>query len=168
MTHATRLSIERTTTTPEATQRLAAALAGVAVPGDLICLWGELGAGKTVFAKGFGRGLGVATTINSPTFVLMAEHEGRIPLFHLDLYRLADASDVWSGGLLDDRQATGVTVVEWPERLGVALPGARLDVRINGTGDAPRVIRVEAGDPALAGYVAAAAAVDLADPMTVR
>lgn len=168
MTQVARLSIERTTTTPEATQRLAAALAGVAAPGDLVCLWGELGAGKTAFAKGFGRGLGVASTINSPSFVLMAEHEGRIPLFHLDLYRLADATDARSSGLLDDRQATGVTVVEWPERFGVALPASRLDVRIDGTGDAPRRIRIEAGDPVLARYVTAAEAAELGDPMITR
>ena len=161
-------AIERTTTSPEATQRLAAALAGVAAPGDLVCMWGELGAGKTVFAKGFGRGLGVATTINSPTFVLMAEHAGRIPLFHLDLYRLGDAGDAWAGGLLDDRQAAGVTLVEWPERLAVALPRARLDVRIEGTADAPRRITVEARDPALARYAAAAAAADLGDGAPAR
>lgn len=154
--------------TPEATQTLAAALAAVAAPGDLVCLWGELGAGKTAFVKGFGRGLGVASTINSPTFILMAEHEGRIPLFHLDLYRLADASDAWSGGLLDEREATGVTVVEWPGRLGAALPASRLDVQIEGTGDAPRRIRIEAGDPALAGYIAAAGAAKLDDPPAGR
>jgi tRNA threonylcarbamoyladenosine biosynthesis protein TsaE len=156
-------AIERMTTSPEATQRLAAALAGAAAPGDLVCVWGELGAGKTVFAKGFGRGLGVTTTISSPTFVLMAEHAGRIPLFHLDLYRLGDAGDAWAGGLLDDRQAAGVTLVEWPERLAAALPAARLDVRIDGTADAPRTISIEARAAALARYVGAAAAADLGD-----
>jgi tRNA threonylcarbamoyladenosine biosynthesis protein TsaE len=158
---------ERTTSTAEATQRLAAALARVAEPGDLVCLWGELGAGKTAFAKGFGRGLGVTSTINSPTFVLMAEHTGRLPLFHLDLYRLADATDAWGGGLIDDRQSTGVTLVEWPDRLGAALPGDRLDVRIDGTGDAPRRITLEARDPGLARYLAAAAAADVPPPNEV-
>ena len=56
--------------------------------------------------------------MSSPTFVLMAEYEGRLPLFHLDLYRLDDAADALAGGLLDDRQSTGVTLVEWAERLG--------------------------------------------------
>jgi tRNA threonylcarbamoyladenosine biosynthesis protein TsaE len=161
-------TIERTSTSPEATQRLAAALGEVASPGDLVCLWGELGAGKTVFAKGFGRGLGVTTTINSPTFVLMAEHAGRIPLFHLDLYRLADATDAWAGGLLDDRQAAGVTLVEWPDRLGTALPANRLDVRIEGTADAPRRVSVRAPDGPLARYVVAAGAVDLGDEAGTR
>ena len=60
--------------------------------------------------------------MNSPTFVLMTEYEGRLPLFHLDLYRLADAADALAGGLLDERQREGVTLVEWAERLGDALP----------------------------------------------
>ena len=76
---------------PAATRDLAAALARVAAPGDVISLIGELGAGKTLFAKGFGSGLGV-TPVNAPSFVLMAEYTGRLPLFHLDLYRLADAA----------------------------------------------------------------------------
>lgn len=157
-------AIERTTSSPAATRRLAAALARVAEPGDLICLWGELGAGKTVFAKGFGRGLGVRGTINSPTFILMAEHEGRLPLFHVDLYRLADAVDAVAGGLLDDRQSAGVTLVEWPERFGPTLPAGRVDVRIEGTGDAQRRIRIDAGDRRLARYVQAAERVDFDGP----
>jgi tRNA threonylcarbamoyladenosine biosynthesis protein TsaE len=163
MTPEARHTTERTTSSPAATQRLAAALARVAERGDLVCLWGELGAGKTAFAKGFGRGLGVRGTINSPSFVLMAEHEGRLPFFHLDLYRLADAVDAVAGGLLDDRQAMGVTLVEWPERFAAALPAARVDVRIDGTGEAPRRIRIQAGDSRLARYIEAAEAVDPAE-----
>ena len=68
----------------------------------------------------------------------MAEYVGRLPLFHIDLYRLADASDALAGGLIDDRQAGGVTLVEWPDRLGPALPLRRLDVIIDGSGDEPR------------------------------
>ena len=109
-----------------------------------ICLWGDLGAGKTHLAKAFGAGLGVTDTITSPSFVLMAEYAGRLPLFHIDLYRLADASDALAGGLIDDRQAAGVTLVEWPERLGPALPAERLDVVIDGTGDEPRTITLRA------------------------
>ena len=89
-------------------------------------------------------------TINSPTFVLMAEYAGRLPLFHVDLYRLADAADALAGGLLDERQADGVTLIEWPDRMGDALPAGRLDVRIDGTGDEPRTIRADA--PAATAY----------------
>src|SRR6478735_5069018 len=117
---------------PESTSALGRALARAARPGDLVCLWGDLGAGKTHLAKAFGAGLGVTDTITSPSFILMAEYVGRLPLFHLDLYRLADATDALAGGLIDDRQSAGVTLVEWPDRLGPALPPERLDIVIDG------------------------------------
>jgi tRNA threonylcarbamoyladenosine biosynthesis protein TsaE len=149
------LEASRTTTSVDQTIALAASMARVARPGDLLCLWGDLGAGKTAFAKGFGTGLGVAETVSSPSFILMAEYRGRLPLFHLDLYRLSDARDVLAGGLLDERQADGVTLVEWPERMGGALPAGRLDVRIDGSGDEPRTIRILATDVGHAHYLAA-------------
>jgi len=136
------------------TRALGSVLAKAAEPGDLVCLWGELGAGKTQLAKGFGAGLGVEATINSPTFVLMTEYAGRLPMFHVDLYRLAGPDEAIEGGLLDDRQSTGVTVVEWPDRLGRALPETRLDVRLDGIGDEPRTISVRAGNGSLARYLA--------------
>jgi tRNA threonylcarbamoyladenosine biosynthesis protein TsaE len=142
-------------TDPDATRGLAAALARVAAPGDVLALIGDLGAGKTQFAKGFGVGLGVRATINSPSFVLMAEYAGRLPLFHLDLYRLADATDAFAGGLIDERQAAGVTLIEWAERLGPALPIRRLEVRIDGTGDEPRTITLRAFDPGHRRYLEA-------------
>lgn len=138
----------------DATQALGAVLASAAMPGDLVCLWGELGAGKTQLAKGFGAGLGVTATINSPTFVLMTEYTGRLPLFHVDLYRLAGPQEAFEGGLLDERQSAGVTVVEWPDRMGAALPEARLDIHLDGSGDEPRTISVRAGTSALARYLA--------------
>ena len=122
----------------------AAPLGEVAEAGDLICLWGDLGAGKTHLAKAIGAGLGVTETITSPSFVLMAEYDGRLPLFHIDPYRLVSAEDALAGGLIDERQAEGVTLVEWPERLGDALPVDRLDVRIGGTGEEPRTITLVA------------------------
>ena len=138
---------------PDATAHLGAALASVAMAGDLVCLWGDLGAGKTHLAKAFGAALGVSDTIVSPSFVLMAEYRARLPLFHIDLYRLAGAADVLAGGLIDDRQSAGVTLVEWPERLGDALPAARLDVRIDGAGDEPRTITLVAGDETYRRYL---------------
>lgn len=140
-----------------ATRALAARLAAVATAGDLVCLVGELGSGKTVFAKGFAAGLGVTATVNSPSFVLMAEYAGRLPLFHLDLFRLEGAADALAGGLLDERQAVGVTLVEWAERLGPVLPAARLDVVIEGSGDEPRTIHLRAMAPAYRRYTEAAA-----------
>ena len=121
-------------------------LGRVAVPGDLVCLWGDLGAGKTQLAKGIARGLGITATVTSPTFILMSEYRGRLPLFHVDLYRLADAADALAGGVIDDRQIDGVTVVEWPDRMGEVLPIARLDVRISGDGEDVRDIELATSD----------------------
>ncbi len=142
---------------PDATSRLGRALGGVAEAGDLICLWGDLGAGKTHLAKAFAAGLGVTDTVTSPSFVLMGEYLGRLPLFHIDLYRLASAEDALAGGLIDERQREGVTLVEWPERLGDALPTARLDIRIDGTGDEPRSITLVAGSDTYRRYLDVAA-----------
>ena len=152
-------SVERlivTSPDPDASTRLGRALGTVAQAGDLICLWGDLGAGKTHIAKAFGAGLGVTETIASPSFVLMSEYDGRLPLFHIDPYRLISAEDALAGGLIDERQATGVTLVEWPERLGDALPVDRLDVRIDGIGDEPRTIELIAWTDRYRRYLQAA------------
>jgi tRNA threonylcarbamoyladenosine biosynthesis protein TsaE len=141
---------------PAATSALGRALGAVAEAGDLVCLWGELGAGKTHLAKAFAVGMGVTDTVTSPSFILMAEYRGRLPLFHIDPYRLASAEDALAGGLIDERQREGVTLVEWPERLGDALPVARLDVRIDGTGDEARSITLIAGSDEYRRYLDAA------------
>jgi len=141
------------TSSPAETRTLATRLADVARPGDILSLIGDLGAGKTVFAKGFGAGLGVPGTITSPSFILMAEYEGRLPLFHLDLYRLADAAEAVTSGLLDEREAEGVTLIEWADRLGGALPDGRLDLLIDGTGDDPRTITLRTTDPRYRPYL---------------
>jgi tRNA threonylcarbamoyladenosine biosynthesis protein TsaE len=138
-----------------ATRALATALAAAAQRGDLISLIGDLGAGKTQFAKGFGLGLGITDTIVSPSFVLMAEYHGRLPLFHIDLYRLADAAEALAGGLIDERQGEGVTMIEWAERLADAMPDDRLEVVIEGTGDEPRLIELRAGGDRYDRYLAA-------------
>jgi len=148
--------VQLVSTSPDATRAFAASLASVAEPGDVICLWGDLGAGKTVFAKGFGAGLGVRDTISSPSFVLMGEYAGRLPLFHIDLYRLTTAQEVVDGGLLDDRQSTGIVLIEWPDRLGDELPEDRIDVRIDGGADEPRTLLLE-GHGAIGGRYEAAA-----------
>jgi tRNA threonylcarbamoyladenosine biosynthesis protein TsaE len=145
----------RTTSVAE-TIALGERLGRVAEAGDLVCVWGELGAGKTQLAKGIARGLGIGDTVNSPTFILMNEYAGRLPLFHVDLYRLADAADALAGGVIDDRQIEGVTVVEWPERMGDVLPAGRLDVRIDGSGDEVREVEVVTADPRLRRLVDAA------------
>ena len=131
-----------TTRSEDETRAFAAHLAAVAAAGDRIALVGPLGAGKTQFAKGFARGLGVSEVVNSPSFTLMAEYSGRLPLFHQDLYRLAGADEILGGGLLDERQEQGVTLSEWAERLPAELDAHRLTVRIDLAGDSERLITV--------------------------
>jgi tRNA threonylcarbamoyladenosine biosynthesis protein TsaE len=105
-------------------------LGRAAAPGTLLALTGPLGAGKTQLAKGVAEGLGVESVVNSPTFILMNEHDGRLRLFHADAYRLADPEEAVAAGLLDERQASGVTVVEWADRLEGWLPEDRLEITI--------------------------------------
>jgi tRNA threonylcarbamoyladenosine biosynthesis protein TsaE len=139
------------------TRSLAAHLAAVARPGDRIALIGPLGAGKTQFAKGFAAGLGIEATVNSPSFTLMAEYLGRLPLFHQDLYRLAGSAEALEGGLLDERQDAGVTLSEWAERLDGGIDPDRLEVRIALLGDEERRIELLARNEGYARYLAAAA-----------
>jgi len=139
-------AVRRTSPSPATTRALGARLGAAAAPGDVIALVGPLGAGKTELARGIARGLGVAEPVASPTFIIVAEHAGRLPLFHVDCYRLDGAEDAFAAGILDDRAAEGVTVIEWAERLGAALPAGRLDVAIDGAGDAPRALVLRATD----------------------
>lgn len=139
---AAKQSIEIVTRSPDTTRDLAAALAAVAQPGDRIALVGPLGAGKTQFAKGFARGLGVTDVVNSPSFTLMAEYAGRLPLFHQDLYRLSGAEEALAGGLIDERQLDGVTLSEWGDRLPEALDQARMTVSIEVLADEERRVTI--------------------------
>ena len=113
------------------TRAIGRALGRAAAPGAVLALSGELGAGKTQLAKGVASGLGVESVVNSPTFVLMNEHVGRLRLFHVDAYRLGDPEEALAAGLLDDRAAGGVVVIEWADRLDGWLPDDRLDVQID-------------------------------------
>ena len=124
---------------PAATRAIGRALGRQAAPGTVIALVGELGAGKTQLAKGVAEGLGVPTVVNSPTFVLMNEHVGRLRLFHVDAYRLAEPEEAVDAGLIDDRQADGVVVVEWADRLAGWLPADRLEITITGDDPDPSV-----------------------------
>src|SRR5437870_1149278 len=99
-----------TTSSAEESQALAARLAQQLAAGDVIWLSGELGAGKTTFTQGLGRGLGIGVPINSPTFVLIREYAGRLPLYHVDLYRLESARDIANLGLSDYLEGDGVCV----------------------------------------------------------
>lgn len=115
---------------PDQTREIGRALGEASFPGTVLALVGELGAGKTQLAKGVAEGLGVEGVVNSPTFVLMNEHPGRLRLFHADAYRLGEPEEALAAGLLDDREMDGVFVIEWADRLDGWLPIERLHVTI--------------------------------------
>jgi tRNA threonylcarbamoyladenosine biosynthesis protein TsaE len=133
------------TTSEAETASLGRRLGEVAVPGTLIALEGDLGAGKTRFAKGLAAGLGVTDEVTSPTFVLMNLYEGRIRLAHLDLYRL-EAPDLPSLGFFDVLPDS-VVVVEWADKAGSALPADRIQVNFEVTGETSRRLMIRAGGP---------------------
>ena len=136
------------TTDPAETRAVGRSLGEAAMPGSVLALRGELGAGKTQLAKGVAEGLGVTSTVNSPTFVLMNEHDGRLRLYHIDAYRLGHAEEALAAGLLDDREIEGVSVIEWADRLDGWLPLDRLDITLSrGAGPTERRLRWQAHGP---------------------
>ena len=91
--------------------------------GDIFCLNGDLGVGKTVFTQGFAAGLGITEPVNSPTFTILQQYdEGRLPLYHFDVYRIGDVSEMDEVGYEDCFYGDGVTLIEWPERIRELLP----------------------------------------------
>ncbi len=114
--------------------------------GDVVALWGELGAGKTLLTRAIARGLGVSerVPVTSPTFTFINEYEGRLHIYHLDLYRLTDLTELDTLPWMEALYGTGVSLIEWPERLGTLIPEDRWDIRIEITGDETRTITVEA------------------------
>lgn len=110
-------------------------------PGDIICLYGRLGAGKTAFAQGVARGLGVEDPVTSPTFILINEYEGRLPFYHFDAYRLEGADDFAGLGYEEYFYGDGVALVEWADRVSDALPPERLDVELEPDGEEQRLLR---------------------------
>jgi len=119
------------TSSPEATLALAERLGKLLEPGDVVALVGELGSGKTLFSQGLARGLRVPETfyITSPTFAIINEYPGRVPFYHLDLYRVSDRAEFLELGLEEILYGRGAVAIEWAERLGDALPAERWEVR---------------------------------------
>ncbi len=125
------LTYARKTASVEETQQLAATLAKYLHPADVVVLTGDLGAGKTHFAQGIAQGLGITAPVTSPTFNVLLEYdEGRIPLYHFDLYRLEDADQLEDVGYYDVIESDGVSLIEWGEKFPRALPYGYLEIRI--------------------------------------
>jgi tRNA threonylcarbamoyladenosine biosynthesis protein TsaE len=125
-----------------ATANFAARIAGLANPGDIIALQGDLGVGKTTFARAFIRACGNRQEeVPSPTFTLVQIYEaGPAPVWHFDLYRLRTPEDAWELGI-EDAFGAGISLIEWPERLGPLLPDRRLQIKFE-LADRPRARRV--------------------------
>jgi len=130
-------------TTPEETASAGEALGRTLGPGDVVALYGDLGAGKTCFVQGLVRGLGVTTQATSPTFVLVNEYRGRLPVHHVDAYRTGGLAELIDLGLLDLIGGDGVTLLEWADRAEPLLPARAVRVRIEGLGDEPRAVTIE-------------------------
>ncbi len=145
--------IVRHTDAVEQTFALARRLGATAPAGLWVSLNGGLGAGKTAFAQGFAAGLGVGHGVVSPTFVIAQEHpSGRVPLVHVDLYRVEDAAALEQLGLEDRDDGCTIVLVEWAERFPELLPAARLEVEIELEG-AGRALRLSATTPALQAWL---------------
>ncbi|MFQ5706238.1 MAG: tRNA (adenosine(37)-N6)-threonylcarbamoyltransferase complex ATPase subunit type 1 TsaE [bacterium] len=115
-------------TSPEETMRIGAELAAALVPGDVIALFGELGSGKTVFTKGVCRGLDVVDEVTSPTFTLIHEYQGCVPVYHFDFYRIEGLNEIFELGCEEYFYGEGVCLVEWADKGQVLLPKSRYDV----------------------------------------
>ena len=114
--------------------------------GDILTLWGELGAGKTFLARAIARGLGVPASIpiTSPTFTFINEYTGRLHLYHLDLYRLSEPDELETLPWREAFYGDGVSIIEWPDRLGANLPPERIDIHLEITGEESRTLVISA------------------------
>ena len=137
--------LEITSDNAEQTQELGERFGMLARAGDVYCLEGDLGAGKTCFVQGLGRGLKIPSAIHSPTFILANEHRGgRLTLYHLDVYRMRGAGEALGIGIDDYLFGDGVCVIEWAEKISGALPEERLWVTFQYIGDEQRKLTFRA------------------------
>lgn len=132
----------RASSSPEDTAAAGARLAATLDRGAVVALTGALGTGKTCFVQGLVRGLGASTHATSPTFVLVNEYRGRVPIHHVDTYRVAGPAEMIDIGLLEMMDGDGVTVIEWADKVPSLLPERTIHVSIDGLGDDPRTITI--------------------------
>ena len=125
------------------TRELGKRMSQKVTPGTVISLRGSLGAGKTVFAKGFALGLGITEAIVSPTFTLVQEYDGRLKLYHLDLYRLSGEDEFESMGGEDFLYSDGVALIEWSEKIEDMLPDDTIFINITINEDLTRSIEIK-------------------------
>jgi tRNA threonylcarbamoyladenosine biosynthesis protein TsaE len=123
--------------------RIASEIARNAVQGDVFCLRGNLGTGKTHFAKGFASQFGInPNEVDSPTFVLIQEYQGTLPVYHFDCYRMDSAAEARRIGAEEYFYGEGICLIEWPEKIESLLPEHRTDVYLEHAGEQQRIIRL--------------------------
>ncbi|HEY7654546.1 MAG TPA: tRNA (adenosine(37)-N6)-threonylcarbamoyltransferase complex ATPase subunit type 1 TsaE [Methylomirabilota bacterium] len=132
-----------TSRSPAETQLLGERLGARLGPGAVVACTGPLGAGKTCFLQGLARGLGVTADVTSPTFVLINQYRGRVPVHHVDAYRTGSLTELVDLGLEEMLDGDGVTVIEWADKLVPLLPARTIWVHLSGLGDEPREIVIE-------------------------
>ncbi len=135
------------TSSPEETQGVGRALGTAARPGDVFLLTGGLGVGKTCLTQGIAWGSGVKEHARSPTFVLVTEYRGRLPVYHMDLYRIDDLNEVLDLGLDEYLFGQGVCVIEWAEKAPEAFPADHVSVRMEEAGETQRALEVTTRGP---------------------
>lgn len=113
------------------TKKIAAELAKKLSAGDVLCMYGDLGAGKTAFVQGLAAGLGITEPITSPTFTIVNEYYGSLPLYHFDVYRISDSDEMYEVGYEEYIYGDGVSVIEWAELIEDILPKKRYNVTIS-------------------------------------
>lgn len=139
---------------PEATAAFGRALGEHLFPGAVLALIGGLGAGKTHLTRAVAEGLGITDGVNSPTFVLMQQYEGRLTVYHFDAYRLPDPAAFADLGAAEYLEGDGVCVVEWADLVAEHLPADRLEVRLRATGEESREATLTATGPRHAALLA--------------
>jgi tRNA threonylcarbamoyladenosine biosynthesis protein TsaE len=127
---------------PEETMEFGERIARFLGPGSIVALRGGLGAGKTCLVKGIARGLGVKETVTSPTYTIISEYRGAVPLYHIDAYRLEGDEDFDNLGGRELLSGDGVSVIEWSERISRSLPQNTVYIEITLTGDQGRCFRI--------------------------
>ena len=135
-------AVEIVSPSAESTEAAGERLGATLGPGAVVALTGELGAGKTCFVQGLVRGLGATVRATSPTFVLVNQYSGRVPIHHVDAYRTDSMTELLDLGLLEMVGGEGVTVIEWADKLTPLLPPDAVHVHIAGVGDEPRAITI--------------------------
>ena len=130
---------------PKETQTIGQNIGETLKNGDVVALIGDLGAGKTCLTQGIARGIGIASheVVNSPSYTLINEYAGKIPIYHIDLYRLQHHGDIVDLGLEEYLEGHGICVIEWADRMAELLPAHHIQITMTWTGESTRIIELQ-------------------------